>query len=196
MRKEPDGYFGKAKRMLKNEDWGRKTKDRGRKTKDWSEFVDRLKADLRKLGTDRLEKEKLEAQANLRYSELRNENSAIKYGLPVASLAISAITLLYSIIPTIVEIIKKHTSDAEEAAKEAADFATNAVCAFFFLVAIVTLLGVICIICELIRNSRQKQIIYYQTKLQIIESIEKNEKNNSVCNPNSSEKKQKDKRKK
>lgn len=189
MRKKPDNYFGKAKRMFEKEKWSNK------KNK-WLTLVNCLEDKLRKLNDNNLQKEKLEAQANLKYCELRNENSAIKYGLPVASLAISAITLLYSIIPTIVEIIKKHTSDAEEAAKEAADFATNSVCAFFFLVAIVTLLGVICIICELIRNSRQKQIIYYQTKLQIIESIEKNEKNNSVCNPNSSEKKQKDKRKK
>lgn len=196
MRKKPDGYFRKAKRMLKNEDWGSKTKNRGRKTKDWSEFVDRLKADLRKLGTDRLEKEKLEAQANLRYRELRNENSAINYGLPITSLTVSTIALLYSLIPTIVEIIKDHTSDAAEAAKEATDFTTNSLYAFFFLVAIVVLISVICIICELIRNSRQKQIIYYQTKLQIIESMEKHEENKSVCNSNSSKKKQNDKRKK
>ncbi|MBO4971391.1 MAG: hypothetical protein J6D45_01090 [Clostridia bacterium] len=181
MRKKPDNYFGKAKRMFNEENWGIDTNQ-------WSEFIDSLKANLMMYGDDRLQKEKLEAQANLRYSELRNENSAINYGLPIASLTISTIALLYSIIPTIVEIIKDHTSDAAEVAKEAVDFATNSLYAFFFLVAMVALISVICIICELIRNIRQKQIIYCQTKLRIIEIIENEKKLLSKCDVNTSNK--------
>ena len=159
MRKKPDGYFREAKRMLKNEDWGSKTKNRGRKTKDWSEFVDGLKADLRKLGTDRLEKEKLEAQANLRYSELKNENVIIKYGLPIISLFSSTVALLISLF-------------GDNTIPNAGEVA-------FILLVLFGLISLGCLFGESIRNGRQKEIIYFQTKIIIIEQIEDEKKNNS-----------------
>lgn len=152
MRKEPDGYYNKFKKLSGSENW----KD---DTTGWTGTINNLTTELRNLDLDRLQKEKLEAQANLRYSEIRNENVILKYGLPIASFFSSTAALLISLF--------------EDNAVTNAKSIALVLSSFFIAVAILYIIGEWC------RNSRVKEIIYYQTKLKIIEIVEDEKKSNS-----------------
>ena len=132
-------------------------------------------------GDDRLQKEKLEAQANLRYSELRNENSAIKHGLPIFTLVITVISLFLTLdsenffsyhlmkIGRFFELNLFSSSTAN----------ANTFCIIMFLVVMVVAVVIVSVFCEICRTKRQKEIIYYQIKLKIIEIVEDEKKNNN-----------------
>lgn len=171
MRKEPDGFFDKFKELSENEDW----KDGAT---EWKRTINKLTTELRNLDLDHLQKEKLEAQANLRYSELRNENSAIKYGLPIVSLILSVIAIATSIIPTLADLLKTTESNTEVLTEKAINFVLCFMCVFLVLVGMVILIYFVYAICERYRNNRQKEIVYYQTKIKIIEIVEDEKKSN------------------
>lgn len=65
MRKKQD-YFGKFNELFESENWKNDTSG-------WTGVINNLTTELRNLDPYLLGKEKLEAQANLRYSELNNE---------------------------------------------------------------------------------------------------------------------------
>lgn len=174
MRKKADGYYDKFKKLSESENW----KD---DTTGWIGTIKNLTTELRNLDLDRLQKEKLEAQANLRYSELRNENSAIKYGLPLFTLVITVISLFLTLdsenffsyhlmkIGRFFELNLFSSSTAN----------ANTFCIIMFLVVMVVAVAIVSVFCEICRNNRKKEIIYYQTKLKIIEIVEDEKKNNS-----------------
>lgn len=174
MRKKPDGYYDKFKKLSESENW----KD---DTTGWIGTIKNLTTELRNLDLDRLQKEKLEAQANLRYSELRNENSAIKYGLPIFTLVITVISLFLTLdsenffsyhlmkIGRFFELNLFSSSTAN----------ANTFCIIMFLVVMVVAVVIVSVFCEICRINRQKEIIYYQIKLKIIEIVENEKKNNN-----------------
>ena len=121
------------------------------KITDWSDLVEHMKDELKKISIERLEKEKLETEANLEHCEQHNENVIIKYGLPIVSLVFSTLSLLFSLVEKVdVQTVEKITDH---------------------LINIIVITAVFYIFGEICRNTQRKNIIYYKTKLRIIESI-------------------------
>ena len=90
---------------------------------------------------------------NLQYCEQHSENTVITHGLPMGSFLFGILSIIISLLPN---------GSGVEVSKIACWLA-------FWSMVIVAIFAY----CERLRKKRKKEIVYYQTLLNIIESIEK-----------------------
>lgn len=133
-------------KLFHNENW---TKQPNK----WSSWADCVKENLSALETKELKKVKWKTQANLQYCEQHSENTVITHGLPMGSFLFGILSIIISLLPN---------GSGVEVSKIACWLA-------FWSMVIVAIFAY----CERLRKKRKKEIIYYQTLLNIIESIEK-----------------------
>ncbi|MBQ3002133.1 MAG: hypothetical protein IJD82_00215 [Clostridia bacterium] len=141
---------------------------------DWHQKIIKAKQKLKNLDDDALAKEKLETQIKLANATMQNRNTALEFGVPVASLMFSILAIIVSLRPvepttyiafpffSFFQTILPISSDS---------------CLFFKIavwLSFCTLVTVpVLLFCYHYTNRRRRQVFYYQTLLNIIESIEK-----------------------
>jgi len=137
---------------------------------DWHQKIIKAKQKLKNLDDDALAKEKLETQIKLANATMQNRNTALEFGVPVASLVFSVISILFSIRlaePTSYEIIDQKIEPILSKGVSCTILAAMFLC-------VCTLAALlILIICQFFCKKRKHEVFYYQTILNIIESIEK-----------------------
>lgn len=132
---------------------------------------------------------KLKTQTNLAKATLQNRNTALEFGVPVASLVFSVISILFSIRlaePTSYDILDQKVEPILSKG-----ISCTILAAMFLCVCTIAALLVL-IICQSFCKKRKHEVFYFQTLLNVIASIEEewehsNRYDVSVCNTETDE---------
>ena len=175
------------KKFFNNEDWNVEPSK-------MPPTMDGIKQDLESMNPEKLKEFKLKTQTNLAKATLQNRNTALDFGVPVASLVFSVISILFSIRlaePTSYNILGQKIEPILSKG-----FSYTIWAAMFLCICTLAAL-LILIICQFFCKKRKHEVFYYQTMLNIIASIEEerersNHYNVSVHNTETGETKQYD----
>ena len=175
------------KKFFNNEDWKEKSSNT-------LPTLDGIKRELESMDPKELIAFKLKTQTNLAKATLQNRNTALDFGVPVASLVFSVISILFSIRlaePTSYNILGQKIEPILSKG-----FSYTIWAAMFLCICTLAAL-LILIICQFFCKKRKHEVFYYQTMLNIIASIEEerersNHYNVSVHNTETGETKQYD----
>lgn len=120
-----------------------------------------LNIELSKMGTEELEKQRACTKMKLRECELYSENSAITFGLPIASFVFSVISILVS-------------------------YGTIIASCLLTAILVGPVIGIagLCEICQVCVNNRKKQAMYHKDKLEIINALLKERNREGNCHAN------------
>ena len=160
--------------------------------KTWQEKITEARQTLTSLSIEELKKEKIKAQTNLAKATLQNRNAALDFGVPVASLALSILSLIRSFLP---DEPTAYTISYEKIMPLPNEGFSKNVGIVLILTGFIIIALFILLACQLIKKGRKHQVFYYQTMLNIIASIEeKRERSNhynvSIHNTETGETKQ------
>lgn len=175
------------KKFFNNEDWKEKPSNT-------LPTMDGIKRELESMDPKELIAFKLKTQTNLAKATLQNRNTALDFGVPVASLVFSVISILFSIRlaePTSYNILGQKIEPILSKG-----FSYTIWAAMFLCICTLAAL-LILIICQFFCKKRKHEVFYYQTMINIIASIEEerersNHYNVSVHNTETGETKQYD----
>lgn len=143
---------------------------------DWKEdpndtlpTLEGIKRDIESMDFKELKAFKLKTQTNLAKATLQNRNTALEFGVPVASLVFSVISILFSIRlaePTSYDILDQKVEPILSKG-----ISCTILAAMFLCVCTIAAL-LILIICQSFCKKRKHEVFYYQTLLNVIASIE------------------------
>lgn len=139
----------------------------------WQKKITEARQELTTLSIDELKKRKIKTQTNLAKATLQNRNTALDFGVPVASLVFGVLAIIVSLWP------EEHTKYVffsffpffQTIASKKSSNGLFVLIAIFLVLFTIAIVGVI-IYGGWCNRQRKHQVFYYQTMLNIIASIE------------------------
>ena len=154
-----------------DEDWKKELSSAPNKMND-------IKRELESMDSEKLKAFKLKTQTNLAKATLQNRNAAVEFGIPVASLIFSILALIIPLFsndsPGYFILQIKHFFQVIASESNSQNSNASAITSFLSIFGI--LMFFVFIFCEYYRFRRKHEVFYYQTILNIIESMEEKAK--------------------